>query len=383
MSTCANEKAKVMQATITWHIEQERFVCAGDWTLAGIETLARQLRRMQLPRNVKLDCQLGEVAQMDSAGAYLLLKLTSTLEKAKNTVQHQDFHTQHKAMYDLIASDSHAYILTERRRSKSLGILAEIGMRVYTKCAIGGDLLHFLGKTVYTFYLVLCRLKFPGWRGVFVTIERAGYHSLPIIALLLFLIGVVLAFQMGLQLKQYGANIYIVGLSGTAMVREFGPLITAILVAGKNASAFTAEIGSMQINEEIDALYTMGLSPTERLVLPKIVGMLIALPLLTIWANAFGILGSMVMSKSMLHITYTDFVARFKHDVSLRNYIIGLTKTPIFAFIIAGVGCFQGFRVERSAESLGRKTTISVVQAIFLIIVIDAWFSVMFSWTGG
>lgn len=368
-------------ATLTLEIDQGQVICAGKWTVDSIGDIARNLPKLSLPDGQTLNFQMDAIASMDSAGAYLLLKFVKGLEKAKNVITFSGFHEMHQEIYDLVKKDVEEMKIPKRTNPKVMGVLEEIGVEAYEKYHTACDLLNFLGKTFYNFYLVLRKLKFPAWRGILVTIERSGYHSLPIIGLLLFLIGVVLSYQMGLQLKQYGANIYIVGLSGTAILREFGPLITAIIVAGKNASSFTAEIGTMQINEEIDALHTLGLSPTERLVLPKIFGVLIALPLLTIWANAFGVMGAMAMSKSLLHITYADYIARFKHDVSLRNYFIGLSKAPIFAIVIAGVGCFQGLQVEKNAESLGRKTTISVVQSIFLIIVIDAWFSMMFSWT--
>lgn len=213
-------------------------------------------------------------------------------------------------------------------------------------------------------------------------IYSAGLQALPIVALLSFLIGVVLAYQMGLQLETYGANIFIAYLSGMAIFREFGPLITAIIVAGRTSSAYTAQLGSMKINEEIDALLTMGLSPTELLVLPKVIGLLLVFPLLIFWSDVFSIMGSMLMSKSMLSIGYEDFLQRLKSSVGLEQFMLGLYKAPAFAVLIALVGCFQGFRVESTADSLGSQTTKSVVQALFLIIIADAAFSVAYSWMG-
>jgi phospholipid/cholesterol/gamma-HCH transport system permease protein len=195
-----------------------------------------------------------------------------------------------------------------------------------------------------------------------------------------FLIGVVLAYQMGLQLETYGANAFIAYLSGMAIFREFAPLITAIIVAGRTSSAFTAQIGSMKIHEEIDALITMGLSPTELLVLPKVLGLLFVLPLVVFWADVFSILGSMVMSKFMLHVSYYEFLTRLKLEVGTQQLMLGLFKAPAFALLIALVGCFQGFRVETNADSIGSQTTKSVVQALFLIIITDAVYSVIYSW---
>ncbi len=165
-----------------------------------------------------------------------------------------------------------------------------------------------------------------------------------------------------------------------AIFREFGPLITAIIVAGRTSSSFTAQIGSMKVSEEVDAILTMGLSPTELLVLPKVLGLVFIFPLLIFWADAFSILGSMFMSKLMLGIGYDDFLLRLKDSVGFSQLMLGLYKAPAFAIVIALVGCFQGFSVQSSADSIGSQTTKSVVQALFLIIVVDAVFSVMYSW---
>jgi len=202
------------------------------------------------------------------------------------------------------------------------------------------------------------------------------------LALLSFLIGVVLAYQMGLQLKTYGANVYIAYLTGLAVVREFGPLITAIIVAGRTSSSFTAQIGTMKVKEEIDALKTMGLSVTERIVLPKVLGLLIVFPLLVFWSDLFGILGSMVVSKSMLDVGHIEYLSRLKQEVGVEEYWVGLSKAPVFAILIAIVGCYQGFLVSSSADSVGARTTMSVVQALFLIIIADAVFSIYYSWMG-
>lgn len=161
-----------------------------------------------------------------------------------------------------------------------------------------------------------------------------------------------MAYQMGLQLQTYGANIFIAYLSGMAVFREFAPLITAIIVAGRTSSAFTAQIGSMKLNEEVDALLTMGLSPTELLVLPKVLGLLIAFPLLIFWSDIFSILGAMIMSKNQLGISFIDFLQRLKDSVGLSQLNLGLYKAPAFALLIALVGCFQGFRVEAGTEKI-------------------------------
>ena len=183
---------------------------------------------------------------------------------------------------------------------------------------------------------------------------------------------------MGSQLRTYGADIYIADLLGMSMLREFAPLLTAIIIAGRTGASFTAQIGTMKVNEEVDALNTMGLLPMEYLVLPKLFGMIIALPLLTLLADFTGVFGGMVMSKVMLGIDYDSFLKRFQDVIDIDVYFFGLLKAPAFAIIIAVISCYQGLQVRGSATSVGVRTTTSVVHAIFLIIVADAFFSIVY-----
>jgi phospholipid/cholesterol/gamma-HCH transport system permease protein len=181
------------------------------------------------------------------------------------------------------------------------------------------------------------------------------------------------------QLRQYGANIFVADLVGLSMLREFAPLITAIIVAGRSGSAYAAQIGTMAVTEEIDAMRTIGIEPHELLVLPKILALMVALPLLAVFADVLGVLGGMVMAKTQLGVGFGEFMDRFAKAVSITSYLVGIGKAPVFAAIIAVVGCFQGFRTQGGADSVGRQTTRSVVQSIFLVIVADALFSVAFS----
>jgi phospholipid/cholesterol/gamma-HCH transport system permease protein len=194
--------------------------------------------------------------------------------------------------------------------------------------------------------------------------------------------GVVIAYQGSEQLKTFGANIFIVDLVGISLLREIAPLVTAILVAGRSGSAYTAQIGTMRVTEELDALRALGVSPMGLLVFPRALALVIALPLLTVFADVLGVFGGMLIAWSQLGITFTEFLARFENAIALKHYLIGIGKTPVFAVIIALVGCYQGLQVVGGVDSVGRHTTISVVQGIFLVIVSDAFFSVLFSWWG-
>ena len=244
------------------------------------------------------------------------------------------------------------------------------------------EFVAFIGELVVLAIHAVIKPKLFSWRETLVVMEETGYKALGIIALMSFLIGVVLAYQLAVQLRQYGATIFVVDTTGIAILREFAPLITSVIMAGRTSTAFAALIGTMTVNEEIDALRTMGIQPVQRLVLPRIISLLITLPLLVVWADIFGVLGSMIMAKGMLGISYAGYLNRFDIAVGLTHYNLGLIKAPVFALIIAGVGCFQGFQVGLSAESVGLQTTKAAVQSIFLIIIADAAFSIIFSMLG-
>ena len=213
-------------------------------------------------------------------------------------------------------------------------------------------------------------------------VEETGINALPIVGLLAFLIGVVLAYQGADQLKRFGAEVFTINLLGVGVLREIGGLITAIIVAGRSGSAFTAQIGTMRVNEEIDAMQTIGLNTVDVLVLPRIIGLVIALPLLTFFADIMGLIGGAVMCYFQLGITIPAFMRQLNDAISVNTLMVGLIKAPVFAFVISLVGCYEGFQVERNAASVGLLTTRSVVEGIFLVIVLDAAFSIMFSVLG-
>jgi phospholipid/cholesterol/gamma-HCH transport system permease protein len=217
---------------------------------------------------------------------------------------------------------------------------------------------------------------------MFSQVEETGINALPIVGLLSFLIGIVLAYQGADQLARFGAQIFTINLLGVGILREIGGLITAIIVAGRSGSAFTAHIGTMRVNEEIDAMQTMGLNTVDTLVLPRIIGLVIALPLLTFYSDIMGLLGGAVMCYFQLNITIPVFLRQLNEAVSINTLMVGLIKAPVFAFVIALVGCYEGFQVERNAASVGQLTTRSVVESVFLVIVLDAAFSIMFSVLG-
>lgn len=354
--------------------------CAGQWTLSGVAPLNEALKSMPCHE----DCAQidgGQIQEMDSAGAVLLFECIQKIERRGKPVERIAFKKEHEALIQLVSQYANNFEVDVPLAPKH-SFLYNVGKEAIEKYR---QVVHFLGFFGEFIMVLLKELKNPAriqWMSVMNVIEETGYRALPIIGLLLFLIGVVLTYQMGLQLKNYGANVFIVNLSGIAILREFSPLIAAIIVAGRTSSSFTALISTMKVYEEIDAITVMGLSPMSRIVLPRVIGLLIALPLLTIWASIFGVLGSMIMANNMLEVSYASFLQRFGEVVEFKEYWIGMSKTPAFALIISIIGCYQGFEGSLSADSVGRQTTKSVVQSIFLIIIADAGFSVIYSWLG-
>jgi phospholipid/cholesterol/gamma-HCH transport system permease protein len=270
-----------------------------------------------------------------------------------------------------------ALILT-RVASAPVGALEKLGRSTAATIEQALALLGFIGESAFAFAKSMAQPSRIRWRPILYNIRSAGFDALPIVALLSFLLGIVVAYQGANQLRQYGANIFVADLVGLSMLREFAPLMTAIIIAGRSGSAYAAQIGTMAVTEEIDAMRTLGIAPLELLVLPKVIALMIALPLLTVFADVMGVLGGMIMARAQLGVGFGEFLERLSKAVSVTSYVVGIGKAPVFAAIIAVVGCFQGFRTHGGADSVGRQTTRSVVQSIFLVIVADALFSIAF-----
>jgi phospholipid/cholesterol/gamma-HCH transport system permease protein len=354
--------------------------CVGDWTVDRLAGLQGRLDALPWPSAQEIVVDGSGVRAMDTAGALFLCRTVSGLEKRGTRVSVQGLRPELERLLALIRNP--ALSGAEPVPVPRSGHLERIGRETWARAEEGVSLLAFVGEI----FLTLTRwLRHPARiRGrIFLhEVQMAGCNALPIIGLLSFLLGVVIAYQGGAQLQYYGANIFIADLVGFSMLRELAPLMTAIIVAGRTGSAFTAQIGTMQVNEEIDALRTMGLAPMDVLVVPRLLALILTLPLLTVYADAMGVFGGMVMAKLQLGIGFGVFLTRFESAVTLPSYLLGIVKAPVFAGIVAVVGCYQGFRVSGGTDSVGRQTTMSVVQSIFLIIVVDAAFSVVFSWLG-
>jgi phospholipid/cholesterol/gamma-HCH transport system permease protein len=352
--------------------------CRGPWILSGIANIEYRLDALYCSGVKSLQFDVAGITAMDTAGAWLLQRTVRRLESNGCPAMLQGQRPEYEAL--LSAMKPVELIAAPYPAPSKLNLLGKVGLATWPHLQQVIGMLAFLGEIAIVILRSVIQPSRIRWRPVLYNLQHAGFSALPIVGLLAFLLGVVISYQGAGQLQRYGANIFIADLVGLSMLRELAPLMTAIIVAGRSGSAFAAQIGTMKITEEIDALRTIGISPMELLVLPKVLALVVALPLLSIYADMMGVLGGMVMAKSQLGVSYADFMDRLKDAVDLSALMVGIGKAPIFAAIIALVGCFQGFQAGNGADSVGDQTTISVVQAIFLIIVADALFSVVFSW---
>jgi len=320
------------------------------------------------------------VEALDTAGAWVLQKLLLRLRGEGTELTLGGLRPEFARLLDVVTKQAalHSSLSASAAR-RSQSTLARIGCAVQAALEQALAMLAFVGESAAALAGSLAHPSRLRWRPVLFNLRSAGFDALPIVGLLSFLLGIVVAYQGADQLRQYGANIFVVDLVGVSMLREFAPLITAIIVAGRSGSAYAAQIGTMAVTEEIDAMRTLGIAPLEVLVLPKLIALVLALPLLTVFADGAGVLGGMLMARAQLGVGYAEFADRFAKAVGVPAYLVGVGKAPVFAAIIAVVGCFQGLRTRGGADSVGRQTTRSVVQSIFGVIVADALFSVAFS----
>ena len=362
-----------------------KLAVGGAWTIAESARLDRELHALTLGGGARgaIEIDASKISRLDSSGAWLLLRTRRALEAAGRKVSSFNLPELYQPLLESLDQDHKAEPHKSRIPHGFRGRLYKIGRATAHAGIQAVSILGYLGRvTVETLEAIAKPKHNLRVAAIFHQVEETGINALPIVGLLSFLIGVVLAFQGADQLKRFGAEIFTINLLGVGVLREIGGLITAIIVAGRSGSAFTAQIGTMRVNEEIDAMQTMGLNTVDTLVLPRIIGLVIALPLLTFYADIMGMIGGAFMCYFQLGITIPVFMRQLSEAITVNTLMVGLIKAPVFAFVIALVGCYEGFQVERNAASVGQLTTRSVVEGIFLVIVMDAAFSVMFEVLG-
>src|SRR6266550_2854228 len=353
---------------------------AGEWLVATAADLDQKLRALRIPTNTQVTLDLAGIDRLDTAGAWLLLRTEHDLTERGNTVEMRNLRPNFEPLIEQVRAAGKVAPARHPRPAHHTiaGFIGRIGEISVGLIARSYSILGFFGVVSATALRLVLHPRRLRMTAVVAQMEQTGVNALPIVCLLTFLIGVVIAYQGSDYLRLYGLESYTVQLTAASILRELGVLLTAIILAGRSGSAFTAQIGTMRVNEEIDAMRTIGIDPVEVLVLPRLFGLVLTLPMLTLCANFMGILGGGLMAWAKLGIGIPEFLNHLS-TIAPRSFWVGMIKSPFFAIIIALIGCYEGFQVAGSAESVGRLTTLSVVEAIFLVIVTDAGFSIFCS----
>jgi phospholipid/cholesterol/gamma-HCH transport system permease protein len=346
---------------------------AGSITISRAATTAREIADHPDP----LTIDLSNVRNMDTVGAWLVYR-TVRDRNAKVTGASE----QVTSLLEQVADADHPVKVHPEERGGFIRVVRELGEWVAEAGVTLVGLLGFFGATLIGFANLIKRPKRFRVNAVVQRFDVVGVRALGIIGLMSFLIGIVVAQQGAVQLQQFGAEIYTINLIGRITVRELGTLMTAIMVAGRSGSAFAAQLGTMKITEEIDAMRTIGVSPVEALVIPRLIATVIMMPLLAFWAMLMSLIGGGIFVWLVLSIPPLTYIQRLQEVIPITDLWIGLIKAPVFGFIIALAGCFQGMLVEGNSEEVGQRTTTAVVQSIFLVIVLDSVFAVFFSSIG-
>lgn len=355
---------------------------SGPWLVTRLGEICVRLDRLSLPLSGKLEVDLANVEVMDTAGAWLLYRTTRNLRAQGVEIALRGVTEIQRTLLEQVEANDVPCDVEPPHVSSMLKMLSELGDGAVRGAYGMRNATGFLGASLLAVFRTLFHPSRFRLTATVHQIELVGLNALPIVGLISFLIGVVIAYQGAFQLRLFGAEIFTVNLVAVSVLREFGILLSAIMVAGRSGSAFAAEIGSMKLHEEVDAMRTLALDPMEILVLPRLIALTLMMPILTFYADMMGLFGGMVISWLALDISPLQFVERAHDAVTGWDMGVGLIKAPIFGIIIALTGCYEGLMVQGSAESVGYRTTKAVVEAIFLIIVLDAFFAIFFTEIG-
>lgn len=376
MKTSGNLKAnqyKISESDgggITLHIQ-------GSMDASNADSMIREFRSLLKGRlRTSLAVDLENVHYLDDFGVLVLVELKKMMTGKKDGFHLINAGDKAKQMLSIFDFDSLGEVVSfAKKRPPSMFI--RLGEATIQLAAELKYMISFIGSVCVSLVYVCFHPKSLRTDDTFLYMQKTGVDALPIVGLISFLLGLIMAFMSSFQLKQFGANIYVASLVSLTMVRELGPIMTAIIVAGRSGSAFAAEIGTMQISEEIDALFTMGFNPTRFLVVPKIIASVIVVPILTLFSDLFAILGGLVVGVFMLDLTSNAYIAQTIKTLTLFDVFWGLMKSGVFAVTITWIGCFRGFRARGGAASVGQATTSAVVSSIFLIILTDSFLAVI------
>jgi phospholipid/cholesterol/gamma-HCH transport system permease protein len=343
------------------------------------EVMGQALPLFDLSRPKRLAIDLADLDRVDSAGALFLLLMEREAERRSIPFEFLHMSSKVRRVVDLL-DPRVIFARPPAEKGGALGFFEEVGE---TSIRFFGDItqtITFGGTLISEVVLSLFRPSTVRWRDVLVYMKKVGVDGVPILGLISFLMGLIIAFMSSLQLKQFGANIYVASLVAIAMVRELGPILTGVLVTGRSGSAFAAEIGTMMVNEEVDALVTMGFDPVRFLAVPKVYAAVLVVPLLTFFSDLFAIVGGMCVGILGLNLTFFTYTQQTAWALTIFDVVAGVVKSIVFAILIAGIGCQRGFSVRGGAQAVGNATTSAVVSGLFLIIVADSTFALILNY---
>jgi phospholipid/cholesterol/gamma-HCH transport system permease protein len=349
----------------------------GDWRAAQVAAIEPRLAELSLAGIREVVIRAGGASALDLSGAWLLFEFGQRVEAQGAALRYEEgIPEQVRLVAETLGPGDGPAFAREPETEREP--FAALGRRVVDRVRDTRDGLSFIGETNLRLWASVFRPS--TWRPVSIArhVYDTGITAIPIVALIAFLISVIIAYMGAQQLVKFGADIFVVDLVTVGTLREMGVLLTAIIVAGRSGSSFAAEIGAMRLNEEIDALQATGVNPVEVLVLPRMMGLVIALPLLTVIADAVGLAGGALLCRFLLDMPFVQYVTRADEAIASTTFWVGVMKAPVFALLIAAAGTFRGMQVRGSSRELGRLTTVAVVQAIFLVILADALFAVLF-----
>ena len=356
-----------------------RLVATGDWTARHLGAIDADLRAFEddsVGRDILID--ISDVKRLDTAGAMVFERMIAACGQRTHQSKIVGASEAHERLLENVRPHVAPCEIAPASRNAFVMMVNRLGRGVIEGYYTAIEILNFIGLTLSTLVRVLREPRRLRMTSIVYHMEEAGIDAMPIVGLMSFLIGAVVAFMGAKILRLFNAEVFTVELVGISVLREFGVLLSAILVAGRSGSAFTAAIGTMKIREEIDALRALGLDPIEVLVLPRTIALIIFMPILAFMAAILGVIGGGVVAATAMEISPVFFVGRLQDTIALSNFWVGIIKAPFFAFVIAIIGCYQGMEVAGSSESLGQRTTLSVVQSLFVVIILDAFFAMFF-----
>lgn len=373
---------------------EPRLLLSGDWDAKHLKQIEQALQVLFPRKHKAIHHQTTQkttpiildgsgLSALDISAAWMLVsRLRQTSDIDINTSSLQGFGEEYAMILSMASQIKHPPTPHCEYCGPVNNFFRHVGKSSISIVLEMNALLAFFGELCVTIYRTILNPSRLRLRSTVFHINEICLKAIPIIALMAFMISMVMGYQGANQLDRFGARIFTIDLVTISLLREMGVVITAILVAGRSGSAFAAQIGVMQVNDEVDAMRTIGLDPFELLVLPRVLAIMIALPILTLIADIMGIFGTLFISATVLDVSYLQFVERLHKAVSLDTFFIGMCKAPVFAILIGMVGCLQGMQVKNSAAEVGERTTIAVVQSIFLVVVFDAIFSILFTLAG-